>query len=146
MERAADNGRVFLQLQPRPEIENCQPLALLLLVSQLVHGDSRHAQLAQQAVSLEVFVTDVKRSQPGNQPDRTAAEAAERSYDLFQLVAEQDPCQYKTSSVKQRPRCVEKKESRGAYSRISRHRWRQGAQARNEFGRNDTFHPVSREH
>src|SRR3954468_18607201 len=100
---------------------------------QLVHGNARHAQLTQEPVPLEVFVTYVKRGEPGNHEERIAAEAGKRLEDRFQLMAEQDAHKNKASAVEQRTRAIEQEESRSADARAAGHRGRQGAQARNEF-------------
>ena len=143
--RAGDDGGVLLEFRERAQIEDDRFLTRLQHLMQLVNSDPRHAQLTQQAMPLEVLVSDVNRNQPGNQTERIASEAGERANDLVQLMAEQDSHKYKASSIKERTQPIEEKKTRCADARIARQRRRQVAQAGNELRRDDASHAVSRE-
>src|SRR5438046_3100083 len=112
---------------------------------QFIHSDSRHLQFIEQPASLEIFVADVKRSQPEDKCQSTATEALQRANDLFQLAAEERAHQNEASYIQQRPESIEKEKPGCAHSRSARQRRRQCAQAGNKFCRHHAAHSISPE-
>src|SRR2546422_9890690 len=95
---------------------------------QLVHSNPCHPQFVQQFSPLKILVADVKRQQPDDHSQRTAAETGERINHRFQLVAEENTEKDETPRIQQRTQSIEEEKSRGAYARTPRQGRCQGAQ------------------
>src|SRR5882762_7047834 len=98
---------VAFQLCLGTQIKNDRILTGFQLLTKFRHSDPRHAQLAQQAPPLPVFVGDVKRGQSGHQTQRAAADMGHRCANLFYLIAEQIAETKEGTSVKERAEAVE---------------------------------------
>src|SRR6184192_1625290 len=97
---------VAFQLRLGTQIKNDRVFTGFQLLTKFRHRDPRHAQLAQKAPPLPVFVGDVKRGQSGHQTQRAAADMGDGRANLFYLIAEQITEAQERTSVKQRAEAV----------------------------------------
>src|SRR5882762_4396606 len=137
---------VAFQLRLGTQIKNDRILTGFQLLTEFRHGNSRHAQLAQQASPLPVFVGNVKRDQSGHQTQRAAADMGNGRANLFYLIAEQIAETKERTSVKERAEAVKKEELSDRDSRHSCQRRRYCAHARHKFRRNYSTQAISREY
>ena len=145
VQRTTDQQWFLFQFRIGTQVENNGILAGFQFSVKFIDRDSRHPQFAQQPSSLKVFVADVKRDQRDHQRQRAVAEIRERMEDLFQLMTEQDTTEDEAGDVEQGAQSIEEEKSPSANVRTAGHRWRERAEAGNEFRRDDAAHSVARE-
>src|SRR5579859_7451978 len=89
------------------------------------------------------FVAEVSRHQASHHGESVPANAAKGVDDLVQLAAEDDAQEDVATSVKQSTKRIEKNEPGEAHPGAPRQRWREGAQAGNEFCHDQAAHAES---
>src|SRR6266487_626800 len=141
-----NDRRVAFQLRFGTQIENDRILTGFQLLTKFRHSDPRHAQLAQQAPPLPVFVGDVKRGQSGHQTQRAAADMGNGRGNFFYLIAEKIAETKERTSVKQRAEAVKKEELSNRNSGHSGQRRRYCAHAWHKFRRNHSTQTISRKY
>ena len=99
VKRAPNQRKVLFQFDVRPQVENHGVFTGFLLLMQFYHGNPRDSQLAQQALSLDIFEGDVDCDQSANHSQRTAPKTSQCVDDLFQLLTEKNTHENKATAM-----------------------------------------------